>query len=288
MHIHHTRSTLSVVIATTLFTLCGACSHIAEDERLIDIGPAQNPDTTQIQDSIIRPVARRVLIEDHTGQHCPNCPDAADIIHDMQQAYPNLIVPVAIHSEQQGIMEPEGLANELGNTYYRHWNVQFKPAGLVSRMDGGDGQRVLDKTIWIYAVQYALEQPTPLDISIQATYTKDHPRQAEIAVDVICTREEAAIDGRLQVWLTEDSIVATQFDMSTVRDDYVHNHVLRAAVNGTWGEPVSVKGHADRRHYSYTATIPPQCNPEHMNVVAFVYTDEEVMQAAQKEIIHTK
>ena len=245
--------------------ILSACSNIAENERLIYV---EQP-----------PVARCVLIEDHTGQNCPNCPDAARIIHDLQKEYGNSIIPVAIHSERQGIMEPEGLGTELGNIYYRHWNIEFKPAGLVSRMDGGDGC-VLDKTIWIYAVQYALSLPTPLDIRVAAQLNADDASLMDIDIDVVCTSSNDTVSGKLQVWITEDSISARQDDMGTVIPNYIHNHVLRASANDTWGEDVMVGSAQPSRHFSYTVPIAEHWKPEHLSVVAFVYTDDEVVQAA--------
>ena len=223
-----------------------ACDSIAENERLIYVEPAVVPPepepTDEIYDAPIVPVAQRVLIEDHTGQKCPNCPQATEIIEAALAAYGSLIVPVAIHSQAQGIMEPSGLGNELGNTYYNNWKLEFKPAGLVNRMDGGDGV-VLDKTIWTMAVQYLLsdETPDPLDIRIKADQQAGNPQQASVSVKVIST-SDASVSGKLQVWITEDNIVAQQDSMGTHLSNYVHNHVLRASVNGTWGEDVSVSG----------------------------------------------
>ena len=246
-------------------TFMTACSNIADNERLIYVEPA--------------PVSRCVLIEDHTGQNCPNCPDATAIIHELQQTYGDQIIPVAIHSERQGIMEPEGLGTELGNTYYKHWNIEFKPAGLINRLDGGDGC-VLDKTVWIYAVQYALSMPTPLDIRIAAGLNADDASFMDIDIDVICTAPDTLVAGKLQVWITEDSICARQDNMGKFVPDYVHNHVLRASANGTWGEDVSVGTAVPSRHFHYTAPVSDTWKPDNLSIVAFVYTDEEVIQAA--------
>lgn len=270
-----------------LFILA-ACSNIAEDERLIYVEPAVIVDTTtvvepdSVYDAPMTVVPRRVLVEDHTGQHCPNCPDAANLIHEFQQTYGDLIVPVAIHSEMQGIMEPEGLGTELGNTYYRYWNMEFKPAGLVSRVDGGGG-KVLDKTVWIYALQYILPMETPLDIRIRATQSAADPKQADVDVKVLCTRPEASVSGKLQVWVTEDNIIALQDSMGKRIDNYVHNHVLRATANGTWGEDISLNGSEDAnvREFHYTVPLSAAWKPQDLAIVAFVYNDDEVVQAAR-------
>ena len=263
---------ITIICFLILFML-SSCSNIAETERLIYVEPA--------------PVARRVLIEDYTGQLCPNCPDATDIIHDLQQIYGEQIIPVAIHSDFQGIMEPEGLATEVGNTYFSHWNMEYKPAGLVSRLDGGGG-RVLDKTIWIYATQYAISRPSPLDIRINATSQTSETPFIDMDIDVVSTQPDTAVAGHLQVWITEDSIVARQDSMGIMRPDYIHNHVLRATANGIWGEEVSLDEQHDVRHFHYTTPVQSHWNIGHLSVVAFIYTDDEVLQAARQPLTSSR
>ena len=288
----HTLRTAAMACMGALLLLAGSgCSNIAEDERLIYVEPVVAPDTTgtvapdSLWDAPITSVPRRVLVEDHTGQHCPNCPDANNLIHEFLKTYGSRVVPVAIHSEVQGIREPEGLGPELGNTYYRHWNLQFKPAGLISRVDGGDGA-VLDKTLWNLALNYVLTMETPLDIRVRASLPATNAHTADIDVKVICTKQDASVSGKLQVWVTEDSIIAVQDSMGTRVDRYRHDHVLRASANGTWGQDVSVSGSEDDniREFHYTLPLGAAWKPENLTVVAFVYTGDEVVQAAQAKL----
>ena len=283
-------SQIFVLACCSIIAALTACSDIDENERMVAVSTRvvvdsipQPVEVDSLWDAPVEPVESRVLIEDHTGQKCPNCPDAARLIHTFQLSYGERIVPVAIHSQMQGIMEPEGLGNELGNTYYKYWKMEYKPAGLVNRLDGGDG-RVLDKTIWDFAVTYALSMETPLDIRVKARQQDDDPTKAEVDVKVVCTREGQSASGRLQVWITEDGIIAEQDDMGKHIADYEHNHVLRAAVNGDWGEPVSVSGLADAREFSYTATLKPEWQARNLSIVAFVYNDDGVVQVVSRPL----
>lgn len=283
-------SQIFVLACCSIIAALTACSDIDENERMVAVSTRvvvdsipQPVEVDSLWDAPVEPVESRVLIEDHTGQKCPNCPDAARLIHTFQLSYGERIVPVAIHSQMQGIMEPEGLGNELGNTYYKYWKMEYKPAGLVNRLDGGDG-RVLDKTIWDFAVTYALSMETPLDIRVKARQQDDDPTKADVDVKVVCTREGQSASGRLQVWITEDGIIAEQDDMGKHIADYEHNHVLRAAVNGDWGEPVSVSGLADAREFSYTATLKPEWQARNLSIVAFVYNDDGVVQVVSRKL----
>jgi hypothetical protein len=151
-------------------------------------------------------------------------------------------------------------------------------------MDGGDGV-VLDKTIWTMAVQYLLsdETPDPLDIRIKADQQAGNPQQASVSVKVIST-SDASVSGKLQVWITEDNIVAQQDSMGTHLSNYVHNHVLRASVNGTWGEDVSVSGFGGTKEFHYDAPLSSAWKPENLAIVAFVYNDDGVVQV-QRQVI---
>ena len=274
-----------------------ACSKIDENERMelvsTQVVPNEPEEEVELPDSLydapIEVVERRVLIEDHTGQKCPNCPDGAQIIRDLQRTYGARIVPVAIHSQMQGIMEPEGLGNELGNTYYKAWNLEYKPAGLINRISDGSST-VLDKTIWAMAVQFIMNNntPDPLDIRIKAQQQKLDPTKADVDVKVIATVDGASVDGNLQVWITEDNITARQDSMGVRLDNYVHNHVLRAAVNGTWGDIISLRGTegSNIREFHYTTTLLQGWKAKDLDIVAFV-TDEysgEVVQVNKAKL----
>ncbi len=282
-----TQCTIACGMTIALF----ACSHIDEDEQMVVVDrfteAVDEPveyDPDSLYDAPVQEVKRTLLIEDHTGQKCPNCPDATKIIHELMRSYGSRLVPVAIHSQQQGIMEPQGLGTELGNTYFKNWKIEFKPAGLISRMDGGDGV-VFDKTIWTMAVQSILEDvsPAPLDIRVKARQEEAELDKADIHVKVIAT-SETQVSGKLQVWVTEDAIVAEQDSMGVHITDYVHNHVLRSAVNGTWGEDVSVGGFADNKEFEYNISLSSAWKPENLVIVAFVYNDEGVVQATKRAL----
>lgn len=287
----------SGIVGCSLMAAMMACSKIDENERMelvsTQVVPNEPEEEVELPDSLydapIEVVERRVLIEDHTGQKCPNCPDGAQIIRDLQRTYGARIVPVAIHSQMQGIMEPEGLGNELGNTYYKAWNLEFKPAGLINRISDGSST-VLDKTIWAMAVQFIMnnDTPDPLDIRIKAQQQKLDPTKADVDVKVIATVDGAAVDGKLQVWITEDNITARQDSMGIRLDNYVHNHVLRAAVNGTWGENISLRGTegSNIQEFHYTTTLLQGWKAEDLDIVAFVTNENsgEVVQVNKAKL----
>lgn len=278
----------------TLLMVAASCSNIDEADRLVPVSGDQPTDTIpasidavdSLYDAPVSVVPRRVLIEDYTGQKCANCPDATTNIHQLQQVYGSLIVPVAIQSEYMGLMEPEGLGNELGNTYFNSLNFtpKVKPAMQVSRFYG---DVLTSNTDVNFYVENVLLLSTPLDVRLKARQNADNPNMADIDIKVICTDslQTTAMSGMLQVWITEDSIVAPQDYLNGQHfTDYVHNHVLRAAVNGDWGEMVIIDGWGGCNEFHYTATLQPHWNPKHLAIVAFIYNNEEVVQVARQEV----
>ena len=284
----------AICAAPALLLALSSCSSIDEAHRLIPIETTVPVDTTTVDpnadlDSLYNlPVAvvpRRVLIEDYTGQHCPNCPTFTSAIHDLQDIYANLLVPVAIHSDYMGIMEPEGLGNALGNYYFDRldFSPRVKPAVQVSRFYNTVITTIPEINLY---VEGALSMDTPLDIRMKAVQRDDDATKADIDVKVLyCAADANAVEGKLQVWVTEDSIKTNQDYLNGIHyTDYVHNHVLRAAVNGQLGEPVSVSAGSNQQEFHYTLTLSDAWKPARLAIVAFVYNDDEVVQVTKQSL----
>ena len=64
-----------------------ACDHIAEDDQLIEVEntlPVMDEDVDV--DETPRYTARTVLLEDFTGQRCPNCPTGRKLLKSCRKA----------------------------------------------------------------------------------------------------------------------------------------------------------------------------------------------------------
>ena len=248
-------------IMTTL--LMGACSNIDESERLVYVEPAH--------------VARAVLIEDFTGQRCVNCPNAATEIERLQEAYgEENVIAVGIHSGPLALFPTDkvkGLRTEWGDTYYDYWNVEAEPSGLVDRRGG-----VMMLNQWAAQVYSELQLSAPVQLSLQC-----QPQSGSVSIQVTA-KVFSDFRGKLQLWLTEDGIVAPQMmPDGTVDAGYVHHHVLRAPVNGTWGDDVDWKA-GEEKDLSYTINLEEEWTDDGLSVVAFVYNDAGVQQVTKLKI----
>ena len=239
-----------------------ACDDIKESERYIPV----TPDTK---------TEKAVLIEDFTGMNCVNCPNAAEEIQKIQTAYgAEKIIAVAVHGEMPGLSGP--LANALGTEYYNHWGVETLPIGMVDR------QGLQNYTSWMATADARLKaQVTPLSLSLENTVYNEDARSITVQVNA---QAEADLTAKLQVWITESNIKSFQkMPDGSTNLNYIHNHVLRDAVNGAWGEPITLDAGVNQQ-VTYTYAIPEDknWNAENLAVVAFVYNEGGVVQVVEK------
>lgn len=282
------------IVCCLIFVVLSSCSKIDEGERLkvvnyVEVDTTAVVPTPQDTTDLFAPMTRHVLIEDFTGQECINCPNATDLIaqlHEMYSKYGhNTIVPVGIHSGPLGVKaekNPEGLATALGDTYYKYWQIEMQPYGVIDRSDGP-----LSTDWWAAKVSYDLYQDeaktvvrtAPLNIWLTAGAEGS---MADIKVQLAGVA--GTTTGKLQVWLTEDAITAFQkMPDGSTKADYVHNHVLRDTVNDPWGESCSV-AEGEVKTFTYNHPINASWKAENLSVVAFVYNDDGVVQVETLKI----
>lgn len=237
-----------------------ACDHIPEDERFIYVKPAA--------------VSRTVLIEDFTGQRCVNCPNATEAIEQLIEQYGDSgVIAVGIHSGPFGKSTP--LLTAEGDEYYNYWKVQEQPSGMVNR------HAVSNYPSWAAQVYEEIQKTAPMSIKLEVELDKD-ARKIEVTSRMMAT--DGNVNGKLQLWLVEDSIVSPQFmPDGTAMRDYVHNHVFRQSINGTWGEDVTIPEGDSRVAFS-SLDIVETYNIDHLSVVAFVYNNTGVLQATKIKI----
>ena len=263
------------LLATIIMGLT-ACSNIDEDERLIYVEPAE--------------VNRPVLIEDFTGQACVNCPNATAAIHELQETYgEENVIAVAIHcgpfahqKSNMGNAFLSDLGTNLGDEYYKHWDIRAQPTLMINRSS---------------LIDIPQEMPAVVANELKKTSTV-HFDAVEFSNNAVLVDMSSSdrVEGRLQVWIVEDSINAkdpqTKYQQfmpdGSRRQDYVHNHVFRASLtNDAYGEPVTLEA----GNKSYTQVFYLQGNEaldnfehlwqkQNLSAVVFFWNEQQgVMQA---------
>ena len=259
-------------VATAAMAMAAAsCSNIDEGDRLIYVKPAE--------------VGRAVLIEDLTGQRCINCPTGTDIINGIIQTYgEDNVIAVGIHSGPLGFTgnsKRVGLMTDTGDEYYTYWangTNLGQPSAIFNRKKGPSD----NLNNWAAEVGLIISEKANLSIDITNAYDA---KKRELTTKVGAFGINGTVNGKLQVWIVEDGIKAMQMmPDGSANQEYIHNHVFRAAVNGTWGEEVTVKeGETTSKDYSYV--LPETWNADNISVVAFVYNGKGVENVAKKHIV---
>ena len=259
-------------VATAAMAMAAAsCSNIDEGDRLIYVKPAE--------------VVRAILIEDFTGQRCINCPTGTEIINGIVETYgEDNVIAVGIHSGPLGFAgnsKTPGLMTDTGNEYYTHWDKENKmgqPWVIFNRKTSPDSHY----NNWAAMVGTIISEKANLSVKIDNAYDA---ATRTLTTTVGADGVNGTVNGKLQVWIVEDGVKALQMmPDGSANKEYIHNHVFRAAVNGTWGEDVTVKeGETTTKQYSYV--LPEAWDADKIAVVAFVYNDGGVENVAKKHLV---
>lgn len=262
-------------VATAAMAMAAAsCSNIDEGDRFIEVNPV-NPEE----------VGRAILIEDFTGQTCNNCPTGTEIINGIVDTYgEDNVIAVGIHSGPLGFAGTAtavGLMTDTGNEYYTHWDKENKmgqPWVVFNRKTSPDNHYYN----WAAMVGTIISEKANLTVNIANAYDA---ASRTLTTTVGADGVNGTVNGKLQVWIVEDGVKALQkMPDGKINKEYIHNHVFRAAVNGTWGEDVTVKeGETTTKQYSYK--LPEAWTADNIAVVAFVYNDGGVENVAKKHLV---
>jgi hypothetical protein len=253
--------------------LLASCDNINEDDRLIEI------------DAVVP--QRAVLLEEFTGQWCRNCPAAHAIIKQLKEQYGDAFIPVSIHAGTSANAIPEsesiitsnpkyiGLKTEDGDAYAEMWGINSFPNGVLDRTSG-----VIGRDKWAGYIVDELKKESNLQIELTAGYDAT---SNSISIHTQL-KPIANISGKLQLWIVESGIVTIQQNGESIERDYVHDHVFRATVNTIGGEAVTLSDNV-YSNYTHSISVKDIWTPANLSVVAFVYDDSGVLQAAETNVV---
>lgn len=193
---------------------------------------------------------RKVFVEDYTGHKCGNCPAAADTLKYLEKKYSGQIVPLAIHAgffATTNASYPTDFRTTAGNAYDTQFGISLagNPNGLINRGGYGSGGFIKAYTSWEGEVAQMLSKPAKFEIKINNNFvTSSNNLNTSITVRSLSNNSGIY---KLVVLLSEDSIIAEQLDYrlpsgSQLISNYEFKHVLRDAINSTWGDAVFASG----------------------------------------------
>ncbi len=217
---------------------------------------------------------RIVLLEEFTTERCPNCPAAAEKIHNLLYGPDNLQRQVAVVCHHAGYhtdgfttstdLAYEWFYNNDGNTYAPALMYNRKPQTTTSEgtspVTGAGTQESIKQQI-----EDVINQESALVITAQASYEDDDTR-INVTVTGKRLRSFGVTDPRITVFLTEDNVLA-ESQAGTGSDTYYHQHLMRG-INNTWGEVISWEG--DTFTYSCAFDLDEEWKKNDLKVIAAV------------------
>ncbi len=289
---------MNKIIKSLLFTfatvaIITACDKI-DEPFLKPSGQTGGDDTTK--------VVKKVLLEDFTGHKCTNCPAAAIIAKNLATQYPDRIITIGVHAgyfakaDQLGDFTASysNATSEELNTFY---GVESNPAGLINRT-ATDGQVVFGKDQWETLVNLELAKEAEMSITLKTVYNQSS-RLLNITADVKSLKDLSGLYN-IVFAIIEDSLQSPQKNVDAFAGntpiiyDYVHMHVLRGNLNGTFGSELNstegISSGSIITKYAST-TLDSKWVAKNIKIVAYVINrssdkyQTSVIQAEEKEII---
>ncbi|MFN4299389.1 MAG: Omp28 family outer membrane lipoprotein [Thermaurantimonas sp.] len=235
-------------------------------------------------------VKRVVLLEEFTGHQCQNCPEAHAVARVLKDQYGAQIAVIAIHAGSFANVSaeyPYDFRTQVGNELFAFFNGFAVPSGMVNRKDYSTSRTHLKThTSWNTLVAEEAAKDPDLDIRITKTYNSS-ARLLTVKTDLKGLRNVHG-NFKLSVFLTESGIISPQKNGSQRIENYTHNNVLRASLNGTYGTQVMTGGIAQNKEesYEFSITLPAEWVAESCEIIAFVYDADTyyVAQAAKKYV----
>lgn len=250
-----------------------------------------------------QPQKRIAVIEEYTGINCGYCPEGHKIVNNIMKQNQGKVFAVNIHA---GGYAANTYTTTEGNAYAREADIKGYPAGSVNRHlfknYAQDGGLAMSRGDFSAATKKVLDMSSPVNIAATASINKQ-TRELKVKVrgyytaDALDASEQPLEKNSLYVLLLQDSVMGQQSGASAnpeqvIDGRYCHMHMLRASINGTWGEdiaPVTAGSHFVKE---YTYSIPEKIGTdkvtavlEHMKVLVFIAEGhKEIYTAAEPEI----
>lgn len=214
---------------------------------------------------------RVLLLEEFTGEACPNCPIVARWIERFyaKPEFAETMIPVSHHSGHWN----DWLTTEEDTKYLWLFNdhATFAPAVMFDRVSLFKSMSRKPTPVGFIGVDSIMEDSIRSRMSIEAHVALSIKAELEndttVRVYVDGERDDLLGDDikHINVFIVQDSIKAK--GQKGGGSNYYHRHVFRKAYQ-TWGEPIEWKG--NDFNYECSITVDPSWDKNGLKIVAFV------------------
>ncbi len=226
------------------------------------------------------PENKNVVLEEFTGIHCVYCPQGHAIAKAIQDAHPDDVSLINIHTggyANPGPGEPDfrtpygpalvgqsGLTGYPGATVNRH---VFPGRGMTP------GGTAMGRGSWTASANETLALSSNVNVGVEASIDVQ-TRVLTVHVEAYYTANSPEATNLLNVALLQNNTLGPQIG-GGMGDEYVHMHRLVELITGQWGEEITNTTASSFIDRTYTYTLPADYNgvpvqlPD-MEVVAFI------------------
>ncbi len=283
-----------LILAITFLSLY-ACDEIEKPyarNDAIDNGDDDDDDNSDDDEKRIK----KVFLEDFTGHRCVNCPKAHQIVDELKAEFGDSLITIAIHAGTYASPDDQGhftadYRSPAGQELHNAFDVEFYPAGLINRQEEGS---LFLSSSWKAEIRSQMGQEAIVAIDILPEF---EDADNTLNVDVAASFTESYAGAvNLCVFITENGLISPQENRNEdvgptpTIEDYEHDHVLRASLNGAWGEPVTSEDILADMLYEHTFSgyqVSEDWDADKLDLVAFVY-DQTTMEVLQVEKVAVK
>lgn len=224
---------------------------------------------------------QKQLVEHFTSQSCTFCPLGDELLETVEGLRDD-VARVSIHGNMNAV-DPFNTAKcdtiqswiGLGSWPTAAFNRTFIPDLAQSDGEIVYGIGYYEQYIPQYApffsqfIDGTAEAPSFVGLTIDQNWDKV-TRELTVTVtgEGVSDAAQYLDNAALTVYLTEDSLIASQLNQGTWVNNFQHDNVMRDVLTSTQGNRIHWDG--DSFTQTFTTTVPDTWNENHMNVVALV------------------
>lgn len=265
---------LFALVAMTM--VLGSCKKDSTDNGGGDPTPTEEKLASE------EPGNSNAVLEEYTGVRCTYCPDGHKRAQALADANPGKVVLINVHTGSYATPAAgwPDFTTTFGNDLASMSNLAGYPAGSMNRFtfDGAANaapyykQRSTSMALSRGGFNAAgidrMAQPTNVNMGMKSVYDAN-TRELKVTVELYYTGNET-LPNYLNVVVLESGVVGKQIDAGVIKNQYVHNHMLRDMITGQWGEMVPTTTKGTRYKKTFTYTVSEDYVAENLDIAAYV------------------
>lgn len=238
------------------------------------------------------PENKNVVLEEFTGIHCGFCPQGHAIAKTIQDAHPNDVVVINVHTgnySTPGAGEPD-FRTAFGTAIAGQSSLTGYPAGTVNRhvfagLGQSSGGTAMSRGNWTSASNTILAAASYVNVGVEATINVV-TRVLNVHVQAYYTSGSPVATNKLNVAILENNILGPQSG-GNMGNEYNHMHALRHLITGQWGEVLDTTTSGKMINRWYTYTVPASyvnvpVDLANLEIAAFISeTQQEVISGSR-------